>query len=113
MAVKFDFKTLGQPTVVDWPVTVFEPKDGGVVEKSTFMARFKVLTDTEQAELQEAAAKPGGDPYTWINAFFVGLGKGEEPLDDETRTLMLGLAWMRTPLVRAYLDCQAGSPAKN
>lgn len=113
MAVKFDFKTLGQPTVVDWPVTVFEPKDGGKVEEQTFMARFKVLTDLEQADLQEAATSAGGDPYAWINGFFVGSGKGEDTLDEATKALMVSVPWIRQGLVKAYLNCASGVAAKN
>ena len=113
MSVKFNFKRLGQKTEVEWPVTVAEPIDGGKVQESVFTARFHLLTDDETKAAQAIAMSADGDPNHWVNTFFVGLGKDEEPLTPEMKALMVGTAWIRTAIVKAYMAAWQGAPAKN
>ena len=113
MSVKFNFKRLGQRIEVEWPVTVSEPIDGGKVQQSEFTARFHLLTDEETTATQNAAQAPGGDPNGWVNAFFVGLGKDEEPLTPEMKALMVGTSWIRQAIVKAYIAAWNGAPVKN
>lgn len=113
MSVKFNFKRLGQRIEVEWPVTVSEPVDGGKVVVSTFTARFHLLSDDETTAAQQAAIAPGGDPNGWVNTFFVGLGKDEEPLTPEMKALMVGTSWIRQAIVKAYISAWNGAPVGN
>jgi hypothetical protein len=108
MTAKFDFNTLKTGLEADWPVTVGVPQDGGTVAKQEFTARFKTLTKDE-----DKAAQEDGDPDAWINAFWLGAGKTEAPIDAETRKLMLERSYVRQGIVAAYIQFSQGVAAKN
>lgn len=115
MGAKFDFKSLEQPLEVDWPVSVQVPQDGGTFEAQTFTARFRLMGKAEtDAMLEKIRAGEITDPYAWINAFWLGLGKGEaETLSTAMREEMLGRTYVREAIVAAYQTCARTAPAKN
>lgn len=115
MGAKFDFKSLGQPLEVDWPVVVQTPQDGGTFEPQTFTARFRIMGKAE-ADAMVAQIRAGEitDPYAWINAFWVGLGRDEaETLSQDLREEMLSRPYVREAIVSAYQTCARTAPTKN
>lgn len=111
MALKFDFKGLGEVFEADWPVTVPVPQDGGSVEDQIFTARFRLL-DQETAN----GLMNGEDADAWINSFFVGLPGEQIPEGstfEDVRKLMLARPYIRIALIKANSQFQAGISVKN
>lgn len=114
MGAKFDFKSLGEPLEVDWPVVVQTPKDGGGFEPQTFSARFRILGKKEAEAVVDQVREGPPDPFAWINSFWVGLGRDEaETLTAAMREEMLSRAYIREAILAAYRDCARGAPTKN
>ncbi|MDP1617493.1 hypothetical protein [Phenylobacterium sp.] len=115
MGAKFDFKSLGQPLEVDWPVVVKTPQDGGTFEEATFTGRFRILGKAEvEAMMEELNGGLVKDPYAWINAYWIGLGKDEsETLTAEMREEMLSRNYIREGIIAAYQACARTAPTKN
>lgn len=129
MALQFDFKTLGQPFEVLWPVTVKEPMNGGEVRESEFTARFRVLSEEEiEAEAtaaeetrKEAIARAQGvkasevpaDPFARIRIFFVGLAPEHGELDEALFANLMARPFVRVAVFNAYHLCINGVAVKN
>lgn len=110
MAAKFDFRSLERPFEADWPVTVSEPDDGGVVKESTFMARLRLLTDDQVKEI----VKDDPDGRALYRAYFIGFGRSEsETFSPELLETMLGHVFMRVAINAAYQSFCTGVAAKN
>lgn len=117
MAVKFDFKRLGQRFEADWPVSVNVPQDGGETEAQEFTARFALLTK-EDFELipnkdGDVSGLLKGDPdghNTWRRCL-VGV-KGEE-LTPELVEGLLAAPYVRSAIVTAYQQFSQGIAVKN
>lgn len=111
MAVKFDFKGLGEVFEANWPVSISVPLDGGEVEVQTFTARFRLL-DQATAE----ALMTNEDPDGYITSFFVDLPAEDLPdgmTFEAVRSLMLHRPYIRIGLIHAYSGFQAGIAVKN
>jgi hypothetical protein len=111
MTAKFDFGALERPFERDWPVTAQVPLDGGGFEPQTFMARFRMLSETE---VKDIIARPGFELADFARAYFIGLGKGETAeFSPEIRERMLERVHVREGLDTAYKEFTSGGAAKN
>lgn len=110
MNPKFNFKRLGETFEADWPVVVSVPQDGGTVTKEEFMARFRLITDADLAEI----TKDDKDGKALYRAFWVGFGKGtDEEFTPELMEHVLSANYARGALFTAYQLFAQGIAAKN
>lgn len=115
MAVKFDFKTLGQPFEADWPVRVNVPQDGGGVQVEEFTARFRILTKEDFEVIAQGAAprliKGDPDGYNTWRMCLVGLK--DEELTSELMEAMMAAPYARQAIITAYQQFSQGIAVKN
>lgn len=105
---------LEQPKSVKWPVTVNIPQDGGTTKKSIFNAEFELL---EQPEFTAIYKENGGNDEDLIRRTLVGWSDVGDPdgnpinFNSDARELMIRIAYIRTALINAYLECSYGKAA--
>lgn len=107
MAVKFDFKSLGEPFEANWPVRPSVPLDGGEVEVREFMARFRLLGASDFEDIN----KTDKDGWETHRRFLVGL-VGEE-LTPELKEQLINTQYVREALMAAYRQFASGIAVKN
>ncbi|MFD3263330.1 hypothetical protein [Phenylobacterium ferrooxidans] len=115
MAVKFDFKRLGQPFEADWPVRVNVPQDGGGVQAEDFTARFRLLTkdDFEAITQGEAPGLLKGDPDGYNTWRMCLVGLKDEHLTAELKEGLLSAPYVRQAIIAAYQQFSQGIAVKN
>lgn len=107
------FKIEQQKTVI-WPVSVSIPRDGGRITRSTFDAEFELLPQNEFTAIYQ---QDGGNDEDLLRRVLVGWQGVADPDGDpfdyseERRELLIGIPYVRTALVSAYLDCSFGKAA--
>jgi len=107
---KFNYARRGEPLVVEWPVKVLTPTDGGKVLAEEFTAKFKIAPADRLTEL--AQEKPMTAHIDFLKEVFVGLGKDEtETFDDALRDWMISQPYIMGALNRAYANCSNGNAA--
>lgn len=105
---------LNESRVVEWPVDVSVPVDGGRVEVQRFTARFVLLPDSEVRALAEADAD-GKALLRRVLAGAEGVSvEGGTVLDfGELRERLLEVTAVRRDATRAYFRCLHGIAEKN
>ncbi|SFJ04226.1 hypothetical protein [Nitrosomonas sp. Nm34] len=107
------FKIEDQPKLVEWPVSVNVPQDGGKIKKNTFTAEFELIT---QEEL-DAIYKDGGTDVDLLRQVLfncTGVCDAEgKPIDfnDDLRDKLINIPYVRSALVAAYVECSHGKAA--
>lgn len=111
------FKITQQPTY-SWPVTVELPTDGGKVEKATFDAEFKRLTQTRVDEIRMAVERNEMRDVDLAREAMVGWsgvvdGDGPVPYSESARDQLLEIPMVSSAIVTALLGSLAGARRKN
>lgn len=111
------FKITQQPTY-SWPVTVELPTDGGKVEKATFDAEFKRLTQSRVDEIRMAVERNEMRDVDLAREAMVGWsgvvdGDGPVPYSESARDQLLEIPMVSSAIVTALLGSLAGARRKN
>ena len=102
-----------------WPVSVELPADGGKVEKSTFDAEFKRLSQSRIAEIMELAKKEELSDRALCVEILVGwkgvLDESGEPLpfSESSRDQLLDIQLVSTSILKAFFESLQGAKRKN
>ena len=102
---------LQKPESVKWPVEVNIPRDGGHTTKATFNAQFRIIDQDEFSGIYDQK----GTDRDLISRVCVGWDQtvcdesGEPiPFSEEALDSMVNIPYVRTAMVKAYLDCANG-----
>lgn len=96
--------------VVEWPVDVDVPVDGGKFETQRFTAWFELL----EQDAFDAIYKDGGNDADLLRRVVrrisdVKLEGGGEPTVEQ----LVGVTYIRVAMIRAYVECRTGARRKN
>lgn len=97
-----------------WPVTVHIPQDGGKTQEARFWARFRLLS----TDAFQAVYASGGTDEDLLKQVLVGweevADEGGEPLpfNEETRSSLIAIPYVRMALIAAYLEMSQGRAAR-
>lgn len=107
-------------TVIDysWPVAVVFPADGGKVEKSTFDAIFKRVSQTRIQEIRDAITEGKITDVQLASEVLVGWngitdGADPIPFSESARAQVLDIPTVAAAIVRAWFESLSGAPRKN
>lgn len=111
------FKITQDPTYT-WPVSVEFPADGGKVEKATFDAEFKRLTQSRVDEIRLAVERNDMRDIDLAREALVGWSgivdaNGAVPFSESARDQLLEIPMLATSIVVALLNSLAGARRKN
>ena len=113
MSLKQANKGDKQPRLVWWPVTLYEPKDGGRSTQHLVDVQYELLS---QAEKDQAAS--GGD-VEFLQRVVRDWKKFEEadgtpiPCTEESRADFFETGWIMIGIVQGYFLANAGGRRKN
>lgn len=96
--------------VVEWPVDVEVPVDGGERAIHRFTAKFKLITQSEF----DAVYRDGGNDVAMLRKVLVGVS--DVQLEDggiPTVEALADVPFVRVALTRAYVECATGARRKN
>lgn len=98
-----------------WPVTVQQPVDGGGVVEKRFKARFRDVPEARRRELAEQGDEGHKiilrEAITSLTDILDANGNAV-PFSPELLDVLLGRAWCRYGISRAYGEVLAGMPAE-
>lgn len=105
-------------TEYSWPVVVHLPVDGGKVEKQTFDASFKRVSQTRINEIREAIEAGKITDVSLANEILVGwsgITDGDEALvfSEASKVSLLDIPTVAAAIVRAFFESLSGAPRKN
>jgi len=111
------FKITQDPTYT-WPVSIEFPTDGGKVEKATFDAEFKRLTQSRVDEIRQAVERNDMRDIDLAREALVGWSGivdngGPVPYSESARDQLLEIPMVATSIVVALLNSLAGARRKN
>jgi len=98
---------------VYWPVTIHQPADGGTTTQHKCQVEFEIK---EQDIFNQLANE--GDQTLLTNLVTGWRGIGDENGDEmeynqENLTALINIPFVRTGLIRGYMEAASGAPAKN
>ena len=109
---------LAEEVVVEWPVSINVPQDGGSHQTQRFTAKFKIIGTRRAEEIMEANRETA-DAALLAEVF---VGWGEDVTDEDgnplefteaRRDIFLERPYATLALVRAYFHAATGAKAKN
>lgn len=114
MSLKRGDKENPQPKLVWWPVTLYEPKDGGDSINHKVKVQYEILEEKEKDE----TIADGGDlgflrrvVHDWSG--FQESDGSEIACDDESRSYFFNTSWVKNGLVNGYFVAAVGGRRKN
>ena len=100
-------------TIVQWPVMIGIPRDGGGISKARINAQFELLPNNEF----QAIYSDGGNDETLLRRVLLGWNDVADadgnPLafSPEAREMLIQITYVRSALVAAYMECCSGREA--
>lgn len=110
---------LSQSASYKWPVSVEFPVDGGKVEKQTFDAEFKRLSQSRIEEIRKSVSADELNDRDFAREILIGWagivdGSGESvPFSESARDALLDVPLVSSAVVIAYMNSLAGVRRKN
>lgn len=109
---------LVQPTSYTWPVTVELPTDGGRVEKATFDAEFKRLTQSRLEEIRAQIERNEIRDIDLVREVLIGwsgVTDGENPIpySESARDQLLDIPMVAASIVISLFQSISGAKRKN
>lgn len=110
---------ISQTSSYKWPVAVEFPIDGGRVEKQSFDAEFRRLSQTRIEEIRKLIEDGGITDRDFAREVLIGWngvidGNGDPvPFSEATRDALLDVPLVSASIIRAFMESLAGARRKN
>lgn len=109
---------ISQSDTYTWPVVIEVPADGGRVEKATFDAQFKRLTQSRIEEIRKAIEREEIRDVELVQEVLTGWAgviddNGPVPYSEAARDLLLDIPMVAGAIVLALFQSLSGAKRKN